>query len=180
MKKKDNYTFALIVLGVGLVIALLVYLFTIGKVDILDNKKNGPSMAEKKKAAIHNYNRLIKIIAEKEALKKKLNKSFNKVYFIVRLVLALFYVGSNAVTYIWIENLTIDDLINYNQIVLFSLLLLNFVANGSIANTTSIIRYFKRELEIRIYKQHININNEIDGHKKEVEELAVVITQMTN
>lgn len=163
MKKSDW-----IILVFILIIALAIYLATLGRVDVFGENQEEESFEEKRKKALHRHRKLKDLISKKEELKMKLDKKFKIYYFLTRVGMVLIWLGFNAILY-WVFNIKdFGSLLNYNEVVLLGTACVLFLRFGNLTNIQNIITYFKTKIENKVYKKYVSLPEKIEGHKQEI------------
>lgn len=163
MKKSDW-----IILVFILIIALAIYLATLGRVDVFGENKEEESFEEKRKKALHRHRKLKDLISKKEDLKLKLDKKFKIYYFIARVGMVLIWLGFNAILYLVFNIKDFGSLVNYNEVVIIGTACIIFLRFGNLTNIQNIITYFKTKIENKVYKKYVCLPEKIEEHKQEI------------
>ena len=152
-----------------LIIAIAIYLVSLGQIDISgDNEKE--SFAEKRRKALHRHGKLQELISKKEELKAKLDKKFKIYYFLARAGVILLWLGANATVY-FVFDKEFSDLLTYNEVGILAILIIVFLRFGNITNIQNIVNYFKTKIENRVYGKYVSLPDKIEEHKEEVKQI---------
>ncbi len=165
---------ALIGITVLLILLVLAYIFSAGKVNYLSTdfytkKKN---LREKKKLIQSRYDRIQKILERKKAIKTKLDKIANVVLFSVRLILVLMIL-TICFWLVYYINISVIEIIEYIGGLVILLGLISFIIFGSPASFLSLWDYLGKKLKLLIYGKYIDLDKHIDSHNRELAELSV-------
>jgi hypothetical protein len=187
MRKRRNYIFLIWVLAIVLfIILLIIFIVTLGQVDILDKESalDNETFEEKKNKALAQRNILLKQIELKEGLKAQLDRNFKILYFVVRLILIGTYISYNYfILHLVLDANTVDEFVNYNEISLAIIFILSFLFTGTVADCKIAVSYIKIELENLIYNEYAtDLNSLADDRlelKKMNEEIAITYEQRT-
>ena len=158
-----------IILGFILLAAIFLYLVSFGYIDISGNDEK-ESFSEKRRKALHRHGKLQQLISIREELKAKLDKKFKIYYFLARTGVVLLWLGANATVY-FLFNKGFNDLLTYNEIGLFAILIIIFLRFGNITNVQNIVNYFKTKIENRVYGKYVSLPEKIEEHKEEIKQI---------
>jgi len=173
-QSKTDHFWAIIILL--LIVALIVYAVSFGKVDLITEKPGDKdSLSEKRRLAEIRHKKLQSLIKAKKNLKIKLDKRFKTIYLLVRIAFLCIYVGLNIALYFVLGMSDISVLFNWNQMVLTAFGVLNLILIGTEIKLTAAIGYFKTLIENRVYAKYVNINQQINNHQSEAELLSPVL-----
>lgn len=175
---KRNYT-SVVITVIFFIAVLCLFVFTFGQIDIIEKKDklHTEGKSDKINRLQNRYQKLKILIERKEELNNKLKKKFKRIYFGVRVLLIVLYIGYSVVLY-YIFNITkLGDLLNWNQLALLVISVFSFIAFGTITNAIEFITKVKMWIESKVYSKHIDIENELDRHKREDVFLATTISE---
>lgn len=130
---------------------------------------------ESKEEAQKKHDALQLQIAEDETLCKKLQKRFNRIYFLARLLFVVLWAG--LIFILWKCKLIKDvsTAIDYSQAILIIFLIFNFLTFGSITNLNAFLRSIKNKIENWIWRKNKDLVSQIAMNKQETERLKGII-----
>ena len=169
--KRDVKQEVLIVILI--IIAIIFYLFTFGKFS--SKGKQPEEFRDDNLQAKIRHQKLTKLLESQKGLKQKLNKKFRLIYFCVRFLLVLFWIGIMSILYIFSIIKDLGDFLNYSELSVIIIITLYFLVFGTVKDLNNFLDLFKTKTENLVYGKYVNINEKIDENQKEVELLATKI-----
>jgi len=175
-KKKDSDWLGVFIV-LFIIILLILYVVSFGKLNIGNNLKAPNEFKDDKEQAQRRHNKLKALIEKKEALKIKLEKRFKRIYFLIRLGFVAVWA---AYLYIFIllghvNNL--EDVLNYSEAAILGWVALNFLTFGNLSTLNGFIDLIKMRLENWIWGKHLNLDSKIELNKQEVVVLETTINK---
>lgn len=164
-RKSGIPTFVIVII---VIILLLLFLSSLGTIDPADLSKFPDEYKDSKEDAKRKHKRLKDFIDRQEALKIKLERKFKRTYFFIRLGLVLLWFSVLAIFYFCNQIKNVGDILNFSQISILILLVLNFLTFGTITNLKNFIDIIKTETENWIYGKYISIEQQIELKKNEL------------
>ncbi|MFT7035951.1 MAG: hypothetical protein ACJA2S_004476 [Cyclobacteriaceae bacterium] len=167
----------IVVIVVILFFALIIYITSLGKVDIGAKGAFPDEFKENKEKAQNRHKKLVELIARQTEVKTKLERRFRNIYLWVRvlfvaawasLMLLGFHMG-------YINNL--EDTLNYSEATLLIAFGFNFLCFGSLTNLERTLQHVKTRIENWIYGKYITIQVNIDRNQLELIQLENVTQQ---
>jgi hypothetical protein len=177
MRKQEN-SFGILEI-IFIVLIILIFIGSFGQVDItLEKGTKESDEAQNNLSKLQARHKKLKaLIEKKEQLNIKLNTKFKRIYFGVRFVLASLYIGYNALLYFVFNITNLGDLLNWNEFAVIVIALFSFIAFGTFAHVKDFIQNIKIRLESRTYNKYVNITEQLESHKLEVNKLTATITK---
>lgn len=170
-KRSNNVAWIWIILIVVLI--LIIYLVSLGKVN-LSETGSIKEFKDTKEQAKNRYDKLIRLIEEKEGLKQKLNRRFRLTYFAVRIILSSLFIGYNLILFFVFEINKLGDLLNWNELFLIGFALVSFLTFGSVHNLNEFILNLRIRLENFVYGKYVDIDKQITKHIEERESIKQI------
>ncbi|WP_321347071.1 hypothetical protein [uncultured Draconibacterium sp.] len=157
-----------------LLLLLVIYVASLGKVDV-GTSFSFDEFKDNKEQAKRRHDKLKVLLEKKEALKTKLTKRFNRIYFAVRFSFVVLWGVYLFVLYKvgLVQNL--EDGINYSEAAILGWLALNFLTFGNVSNLKNFLGLIKMKLQNWIWGKHINIEGSIVECKVKIEACQVEI-----
>lgn len=181
MTKKEKGVLTWVFIGLLLVIAIVAYLISIGKINFVSspNSKHDDDKDEFKKSLSerisllnHRYEKVQKILTKKRDLKEKLNRVCNNIFLWVRISLVLLLIGVGIVIHA-LTGASFKDVVDYIQIFVLLICFLGFVRYGNPINILSIWSHVTKKLTLYVYGRYINLDLQIESHGSELEEIDI-------
>jgi putative copper export protein len=172
--KKRFPIWAIILIALLIVIGLVVFIGTFGKVNI------GKSMApedfrESKSNALLRYERYQAVLNKRLDLKKKLDRIHKYIYLSVRVIFVLVWAGLIFFGYTINYINDLEDILNYSEALLLIILVFNFLCFGSLTNMNRMLDSLRTIVKNRVYRKYINLEEIIQRNESE---LAVLRTDI--
>jgi hypothetical protein len=169
MKKTKKYTNDILIV-ILIVILLVVFVLSFGNLD--GDEFNIPKeFKDDKASAKSRHKKLTALIDKQEQLKQKLDKKFKRIYFGVRIVLVLLWVGVMFSLYLFNLITNLEDFLNYSEISILIIVTFNFLTFGTITNVKNYISFLKTKTENWVYGKYINLEIKINENKTELKKL---------
>jgi hypothetical protein len=175
--QKRNHLIWLIIIVV-IIVAFVVYAVTLGKVNYVSGD-GLDALAEKRRLAQERHDALEKIVEEKQALKKKLDRKFKIIYIWASVFCTIAFFGIHAALYFYWK-VTLETILTLNTIIWGSYAVINLLLLQSKFPITSWVKYARILIENKVYAGNLGIGAEIEKHKTEVVQLKEVIGEGNN
>ncbi|KYG72822.1 hypothetical protein [Roseivirga echinicomitans] len=168
----------IVLIVVILFFALIVYITTLGKVDIGAKGGFPEEFKENKEKAQSRHKKLVDLIAKKIEVKTKLERRFRSIYLWVRVLFVAAWAGLMLLGFHmgYINNL--EDTLNYSEATLLIAFGFNFLCFGSLTNLERTLQHVKTRLENWIYGKYITIQDDIDRNQLELFQLKIDTQQI--
>lgn len=157
-----------IVIGLFIVFAIVIYVGSLGTVDLVKTEEKKQSKSSLSLA--HRHRKLKELIEKKEVLHKKLKRRFRRLYFIVRFMLGSIYISFNVFMYYQMGVTDLGTLLNYNELAILLIAVFSFIAFGSLNCVHDFINSIKQRNEVWVYGKYISIESDIENHKLQEKE----------
>lgn len=172
-KKRERRKFpiwAIILIAILIVIGLVIFIGTLGKVNIGESIAPNDFSESKSKAQLR-YERYQYVLHKRLGLKKKLDKVHKYIYLSVRLIFVLIWAGLLFLGFKldYVNNL--EDVLNYSEALLLLALVFNFLCFGSLTNMNQMLNGLRTIVKNRVYGRYINLDAVIQ--RSEIELLVL-------
>lgn len=180
MKDKNRSWWFLIVIGV--IIVILVYLFSFGYFNLSDESESDNKSIEEDIDPLvklkTRHKKYVELAQKRRELREKLNKKFKRIYLAVRLGLCFLYIGLNLTLYFSFGVQNLGDILNWNELALLILAFISFATFGTLANLKEFIDGIKIKLENRIFGKHLNIDDKLHEDERGIILLEAEINEV--
>lgn len=176
--KKDYESLMWIGFVLLLIALIVVYLFTIGKVNLLSSKDEEKSKENEHKEKLenririldHRYKKVQKVLEKKQVLKGQLDTVSRYIFLGVRLVIVFIFIAVGLVAHIYL-NAGFNEIVVYIQTGLVVICFLAFVIFGNPKNIIAMWSHLTKKLTLYIYGKYINLDRQIDSHNEELKNI---------
>ncbi len=176
MSKKNNNITEKTLVVILIIILIIVFVITLGKLDVGKTQLVPDEFNDDKEEAKRKHKRLSEHLEKQEQLKLRLTKTFNRMYFAVRVLFVLLWACALFTCYQFglIKNL--GDILNYSEAGILICLVLNFLTFGTISSLHNFVNLIRTKLENWIWGKYIHLDNRIVNNKTELQKLENKIT----
>ena len=180
---KDSDLFIILVI----IAIVVVYLISVGTLDISKNKKlpnelnDSLKEAEKKQKQIEKakqeQRKLQKRIKQQEEQQKRLDKRFKRIFFLVRFSFVVLWGVILFVLYLIGFNTSLEDSLNISELIILILITLHFLTFGTITNLEKYIKLIRIRIKNWIYRKYAKLNQEIELNKQKLGKMENEISE---
>lgn len=165
---------------VFLIVVIVVYLLSLGTVNISKEQNLPEELNDPKEVAAKKHKALLLVIDQKIQLKRKLEFKFKVVYTCVRIALVSLWMIPIVVFYNRGKITSMDDLLNYSEMMLIIAFTINFLTFGSLASLNEFLNSIKTKVENWVWSSNLSLTIEIEDVKNQLMQLEQVETSDEN
>jgi len=174
-KEKEGSDFWIFIGIIVLVLVVILYLITIGKIDLFEKTKASKGVDEERKSIINKVGQLKSEADKKSELKARLDKSSLRTYNVAKIFLASLYIVANFILFsrLWAGDFasTLGIVLNYNQAIFILFVLFAIVIPRKPISIFSLNYYLRLKIRSIYYLNTPDLESEIMVINDEIKSL---------